>query len=91
MTAAPARPALSNRLGWGLALGIAVLVAGVVSRWASSDPDGLERVAEDHDLAGHALERVGLLSYDGPSALIGVGVVLVLATGLAMVVRHRGR
>lgn len=91
MTAAPARPALSNRLGWGLVLGIAVLVAGVVSRWASSDPDGLERVAEDHDLAGHALERVGLLSYDGPSALIGLGVVLILATGLAMVVRHRGR
>ena len=91
MTAAPARPALSNRLGWGLVLGIAVLVAGVVSRWASSDPDGLERVAEDHDLAGHALERVGLLSYDGPSALIGLGVVLVIATALAMVVRARGR
>ncbi|HOF63496.1 MAG TPA: PDGLE domain-containing protein [Dermatophilaceae bacterium] len=91
MTAAPARPAISNRLGWGLALGVILLVAGVLSRWASSAPDGLERVAEDHDLAGHAVERVGLLSYDGPSALIGLGVVLVIATALAMVVRARGR
>ena len=77
MTAAPARPAISNRLGWGLALGVILLVAGVLSRWASSAPDGLE--------------RVGLLSYDGPSALIGLGVVLVIATALAMVVRARGR
>lgn len=90
MTTATAKPALSDRLGWGLALGVTILVAGVLARWASSAPDGLERVAEDHDLAGHAVERVGLLSYDGPSALIGLGVVLVVSTGLAMIVRHRG-
>lgn len=85
------RQRVSGRLAWFLGLGAALLVAGVVARWASDAPDGLERVAEDHDLAGHAVERAGLLTYDGASALLGLGIVLLLMTGIAYVVRARGR
>lgn len=84
---------------------VALLLAGVVSYYASSRPDGLERVAEDHGFAHTAKQHPGA---DGPMAdysvkgvendrlagglagVIGSLVVLVLAGGLAFAVRRRG-
>mgnify|MGYP001233298815 FL=1 len=86
-----ARTTRAARTWWVLGLGIALLVAGVISRFASSAPDGLERVAEDHGIAGQAVESVGLLSYEGATALLGLGLVLVLTSALSWTVRTRER
>ncbi len=90
-----------------VALGIvlvALLLAGVVSFYASSSPDGLNRVAQDHGFAqtakdheaargpfaGYATKDVGHARLSGGLAgVVGVAVVLVLAGGLALVVRRR--
>jgi len=82
----------------------AMLVAVVVSQFASSDPDGLEYVAEDegfidqareHDLADTALADYGD-GFTGNSALdttvaglVGVTVTAVVGWGLFRLVRHR--
>lgn len=85
-------------------LGTALLLSGVVSFYASSSPDGLERVAEDTGLGGTASEHA---TGDGPMAdyrtkgvenerlsggvagVTGALVVLVLAGGLTYAVRRR--
>jgi hypothetical protein len=84
---------------------VALLLAGVLSYYASSSPDGLDRVAEDHGFAGaerpHASDDSPLAGYDtagigderlsrGTAGVVGSLVVLVLAGGLALVVRRRG-
>lgn len=90
-----------------VAVGIAVvalLLAGVVSYYASANPDGLEYVAEktgfldsasehgaaDGPLADYSTKGVddGRLS-GGLAGVIGTVVVLLVAGGLAMVVRRR--
>lgn len=93
-------------LKW-VAIGIAVvalLLAGVVSHYASSEPDGLNRVAQDHGfsqtakrhetdapLAGYTAKDVDDPRLSGGLAgVIGVVVVLALAGGLAFAVRRRG-
>lgn len=38
-------------------LGIASLIAVLLSPWASSNPDGLDRVSEDHGFADQAIEE----------------------------------
>ena len=94
------------RTRW-VALGVgvvALLLAGVVSFYASGAPDGLERVAHDQGFADTAEDH---RTADGPLAdysakdvddarlsgaiagVVGVVVVLVLAGGLAYVVRRR--
>jgi cobalt/nickel transport system permease protein/cobalt/nickel transport protein len=90
-----------------VALGIAVvalLLAGVVSYYASDSPDGLNRVAQDKGFAatekdhraadgpfaGYRTEDVGNDRLSGAIAgVVGVGVVLVLVGGLVLVVRRR--
>ena len=90
-----------------VALGIvlvALLLAGVVSFYASSSPDGLNRVAQDHGFAqtakdheaargpfaGYATKDVGHARLSGGLAgVVGVAVVLVLAGGLALLLRRR--
>jgi hypothetical protein len=90
-----------------VALGIlvvALLLAGVVSYYASSEPDGLNRVAQDTGisrtekqhptadgpLAGYSTKDVDNQRLSGGLAgVAGVVVVLVLAGGLALVVRRR--
>ncbi|CAI9408781.1 PDGLE domain-containing protein [Nocardioides sp. T2.26MG-1] len=86
------------------ALVVALLLAGVVSHYASSEPDGLNRVAQDHGfsqtekdheadapLAGYAAKDVDNPRLSGGLAgVVGVVVVLALAGGLAFVVRRRG-
>jgi len=83
---------------------VALLLAGVVSHYASSDPDGLNRVAQDkgfadterkHDaadgpFAGYQVKGVGDDRLSGGLAgVAGSLVVLALAGGLVLVVRRR--
>jgi hypothetical protein len=83
----------------------ALLVAGVVSLWASSHPDGLQHVAEQAGFANQAdsspAERSPLSGYKvkgvendtvsrGLAGVLGAAVVLVLAGGLTYAVRRRG-
>ncbi|MFF5211594.1 energy-coupling factor ABC transporter permease [Streptosporangium sp. NPDC000396] len=97
-------PAAPRRLGWFLPTGIAVaaLLAGFVSFYASSSPDGLERVAEDKGFIGqatdHALGGQPLADYGdaggipvGVAGLVGVGVTLTVGGGLFFAVRRRTR
>jgi cobalt/nickel transport protein len=90
-----------------LALGallVALVLAGVLSFYASSDPDGLNRVAidkgfsdtethhrtADGPLAGYATSGVDDDRLSGGLAgVVGVVVVLALTAGLAQVVRRR--
>ncbi|MGY0538050.1 PDGLE domain-containing protein [Nocardioides sp. YJ-D4] len=89
-----------------VAVGIAVvalLLAGVVSYYASAHPDGLEYVAgktgfldsaSEHGAADGPLADYGTKGVDnerlsgGLAGVIGTVVVLVLAGGLALVVRR---
>jgi hypothetical protein len=83
----------------------ALLVAGGVSYYASSHPDGLEYVAEqvgfgdaaqdsataDSPLADYQVKGVENEAASGALAgVVGALVVLALATGLAYAVRRRG-
>ena len=105
MTSAPA-PARPGRSLWILGLLVSLLLAGVVSFYASSQPDGLERVAEDegflataedHDLAGSPLADYGVDGVDdarlsvGLAGLAGVGVTLAVGAGLFWVARRPAR
>jgi len=84
---------------------VALLLAGVVSLYASANPDGLEYVAEqtgfldtadEHAAADSPLADYGVAGVDdarvsgGLAGIIGAVVVLLLAGGLAFAVRRRG-
>lgn len=85
------------------ALLVALVLAGVVSFWASGSPDGLEKVAEDkgfigtaqdHDLADSPFADYGTSGLDGFAGSAVAGVVGVLVTlgvmgGLVLLVRRR--
>lgn len=92
------------RLFWLAGLALALVLAGVVSYYASSSPDGLEKVAaekgfdknaEDHDLADSPLADYQTKDVDndrlsgGVAGVIGVGATLAVGTGLFWVVRRR--
>lgn len=99
------RAGRSNRRFLLLLGAVALLVAGVVSSYASSHPDGLERVAESTGFIDTAEESANA---DGPLAdygvkgidderlsgglagVIGVGVTLLAAGGLGLLLRRRG-
>jgi hypothetical protein len=91
-----------------LLVGVAVvlLLAGVVSAYASGHPDGLEYVASrvgfldtaadsptgDSPLAGYAVRGVGSERLSGGLAgVVGVVVVGLLASALTWAVRRRRR
>jgi len=84
---------------------VALLLAGVVSFYASSSPDGLNKVAQDQGfsstekphgvsdgpLAGYEAKGVGDARLSGGVAgVVGSLTVLLLAGGLAFAVRRRG-
>ena len=86
--------------GLAMVIGIVLLLAP----WASSDPDGLERVAIDKGFAdnatAHALEDGPLADYrvhgveeqrvaTGLSGLIGVVITFALGTVLFTLLRRR--
>ena len=68
---------------------VALVLAGVVSRFASSDPDGLTKVSEDHGFAGAGKAHDGLLAYGGVSGLVGALVVLAIVGVTVYVLRRR--
>lgn len=88
-----------------IGVGVAALVlAGIVSFYASSDPDGLTKVSEDKGFAStetdHGAKDSPLAGYSvkdvandrlagGLAGVAGVVVVLALASGLVLVVRRR--
>ena len=72
------------------ALGLALLLAGVVSRFADGSPDGLTKVSQDHGFADTERSHGALFDgYGSATGVVGVLVVLVLAAGLAYLARRR--
>lgn len=84
---------------------MALLLAGVVSYYASSQPDGLEKVAADHGLdvgatdshtAGSPLADYAVSGLDderlsvGVAGVIGVVVTFATAGGIFLLVRRGG-
>ena len=84
---------------------VALLLAGVVSFYASTSPDGLNRVAEDkgfsrtqtkHASDGSPFAHYGTAGVSdgrlskGVAGVVGCLVVLALAGGITFVVRRRG-
>jgi hypothetical protein len=87
-----------------LGIAAAVVLAGVVSFYASSSPDGLEKVAtdkgfidsaEDSDVAGSPLADYGTSGVEnerlsvGIAGIIGVAVTFAVAGGLFWLVARR--
>jgi cobalt/nickel transport protein len=82
----------STRVVVVVALLVALALAGLVSRFASSSPDGLTKVSEDHGFAGSGTTHQGVFDgYGSLTGVVGVLVVLALAGGVAYVVRRRSR
>mgnify|MGYP000046760708 CR=1 FL=1 len=83
---------LNNRKFYIAGFVISLFLAGVVSFYASSSPDGLEKVAEDigfietakdHSNAGGALADYGVKGIENERASVGVaGVIGVIGTAI---------
>ncbi len=81
---------ISNKTFYLGALLVSLLLAGVVSFYASSNPDGLEKVAEtvgfietaeDHAIADSPLADYGVKGVDNERLSVGLsGVIGVLGT-----------
>jgi len=68
----------------------ALVLAGVVSRFASGDPDGLTKVSEDQGFGGTGKTHDSVLGgYGSLTGALGVLVVLGLAGGVTYAVRRR--
>ena len=95
---------MSTRRFFAAALVLTLLLAGVVSAWASSHPDGLEHVAaqtgfldsaEDSAAADSPFADYRTTGVDdarlsgGVAGVVGVLVMLLLSTGLFWVLRRR--
>jgi len=78
-----------------VALGLlvaALVCAGIVSRYASGDPDGLTKVSEDQGFAGtEVTHHSGVFDYGSVSGVVGVLVVLALAGVLTFLLRRKSR
>ncbi len=100
----PAAARSSHRKVWLAGLATSLVLAGVVSFYASADPDGLEKVAadkgidakvEDHAAADSPLADYGVKDVDnarlsgGLAGVIGVGVTVVAGSGIFWAVRRR--
>ncbi|TXK35738.1 energy-coupling factor ABC transporter permease [Nonomuraea sp. C10] len=83
-------------------LGVTLLLAGVVSFFASPHPDGLESVAEEQGFLGQATDHVfggfALADYGevggipvGVAGIVGVALTLIMAGVIAYAARARGR
>ncbi|SHL05423.1 energy-coupling factor ABC transporter permease [Streptomyces yunnanensis] len=102
--AVPAAPRRSARRLWLAGLAAALLCAGGLSYYASSSPDGLEKVAHDKGLdtkaEQHATADSPLADYSvkdianprlagGLAGVIGVAATLAVGTGVFVVLRRR--
>ncbi|MDF4251164.1 energy-coupling factor ABC transporter permease [Streptomyces sp. WMMB303] len=89
---------------WIAGLAVTLACAGGLSFYASSDPDGLEKVAADNGIdkqaEDHAAEDSPLADYGvediadarlsgGLAGVIGVGATLVVGSGVFLAVRRR--
>ena len=89
-----------------LGLAISLAVGGILSLFASPEPDGLERVAEDEGFIGRAVDRPLVESpmpdyrfpgiaderlATGVSGFIGTLLVFVVGWGIAALARKKGR
>jgi cobalt/nickel transport protein len=98
------RTSRRGRTLWVVGLAVALVVAGVVSWYASASPDGLEwaaeqsgflHTAEDSAATGSPLADYGVSGVGserlsgGLAGVIGVLVTLVLAGGLSLLLRRR--
>ncbi len=83
----PQRRLVPGLLVAGAGLGAALLIAACAAPFASSAPDGLERVAADHGLEATRTAVIGsaVVGDGGPGRLAGVTVALGLA---ALALRH---
>ncbi|MEQ4714877.1 energy-coupling factor ABC transporter permease [Nonomuraea sp. B19D2] len=82
-------------------IGLTLVLAGVVSFFASSSPDGLEAVAENKGFLSQASDHLvtwGLADYGevggipvGVAGIIGVGLVLLIAGAVAHAARSRAK
>ncbi|MCX5200686.1 energy-coupling factor ABC transporter permease [Streptomyces sp. NBC_00237] len=103
-TAAVPVAARSARRFWGVGLVSALALAGFVSLYASTSPDGLEKVAADQGIdkgaKPHAAEDSPLADYtvkalgegslsSGLAGVIGVGVTVAVGSGVFWAVRRR--
>ncbi|KPI21654.1 cobalamin (vitamin B12) biosynthesis CbiM protein [Actinobacteria bacterium OK074] len=94
----------SHRPVWTAGIAASLVLAGVVSFYASADPDGLEKVArdqgidraaEEHAAAGSPLADYGVRDVEdarlsgGLAGVIGVGVTVVVGSGVFWAVRRR--
>ena len=101
LTPAPAR---RTRTVWLTGLAASLVLAGVVSFYASASPDGLEKVAADKGIdakaEAHAAADSPLADYGvegitdgrlsgGLAGVIGVGATIVAGTGVFWAVRRR--
>lgn len=80
---------------------VSLLVAGVLSYFASGDPDGLDKTVEDTGIAEHAQEHPlsgtvfadyavgGDDAFTGLAGVIGVVVMLAVSFGLFWLLRKR--
>ncbi|MCY0919986.1 energy-coupling factor ABC transporter permease [Streptomyces sp. H27-G5] len=102
----PVAAARSTKPVWITGLVTALVLAGVVSYYASASPDGLEKVAADKGIDAHVEEHASANSpvadysvkgvgdarlSGGLAGIIGVGVTVVVGTGIFWVVRRRRR
>ncbi|MGP3934713.1 energy-coupling factor ABC transporter permease [Nonomuraea sp. KM88] len=98
---APAAPGALRPFLLGGA-GVTLVLAGLVSFFASSSPDGLEAVAEDKGFIDQAADHLfgswALADYGevggipvGVAGIIGVGLVLVLTGAVAHAARSRNQ
>ncbi|RSO07918.1 cobalt ABC transporter permease [Streptomyces sp. WAC 06783] len=103
----PARPVAarrSTRRVWLAGVAAALVCAGGLSYYASTSPDGLEKVARDQGIdakaEAHAAKDSPLADYSvkdianpriagGLAGVIGVGATLAVGTGVFVVVRKR--
>ncbi|MGW0789004.1 energy-coupling factor ABC transporter permease [Streptomyces sp. NPDC002911] len=102
--ASPAPAARSTRKVWAAGLAATLVLAGVVSFYASASPDGLEKVAADKGidekvrehgaadspLADYGVKDIGNARVSGGLAgVIGVGVTVAVGSGVFWAVRRR--
>ncbi|MEU5091851.1 energy-coupling factor ABC transporter permease [Streptomyces sp. NPDC021356] len=100
----PAAAARSHRKLWITGLVTSLVLAGFVSFYASASPDGLEKVAHDkgidkkeeaHSSANSPLADYGVKDVSdarlsgGLAGVIGVGVTVVVGSGVFWIVRRR--
>ncbi len=80
----------STKVVGAVVLLVALVLAGVVSRYASGDPDGLTKVSEDHGFADDEKAHDSVVGgYGSVTGILGVLVVLGLAGGVTYAIRRK--